>query len=68
MMNERPLEPPEPKDKCFVFTCDCSSKIEFAVWAENIDEARERLNNSEYEEFTLKEFQIEDELDYDIED
>ena len=65
---ERPLEPPESKDKCYVITCSCSAKGEFVVWAENQEEAEERLKNSEYEEFELKELQIEDIEGYEIDD
>lgn len=61
-------EPPEPKDKCYVITCSCSAKGEFVVYAENADEAKERLRNSEYEECELKEFQIEDIEGYEIDD
>ena len=59
-MNERPLEPPESEYKCYVFTCNCSSKIEFTVWAKNDEQAKELLNSSDYEELELKEFEIED--------
>ena len=68
MISERPLEPPESEYKPYVFTCNCSSKIEFTVWAKNDEEAKELLNSSYYEEFELKEFEIEDIDSYKIDD
>lgn len=59
-------EPPEPKEKCYVITCSCSAKGEFVVYAKDYEEAKEMLKNSEYEEFELREFQIEDINGYEI--
>lgn len=69
MITERPIEPPEPKDKCFIFTCDCSCKAEIVIYAENIDEAREGLNSRDWDDKNIvDDIQIEDELDYKVED
>lgn len=69
MISERPLEPPEPKNKCFIFTCDCSCKAEICIYAEDIEEARERLRARDWDDKNiLDDVSIEDELDYKIED
>ncbi len=60
-------EPPEPKDKCYVITCSCSAKVEYAVWAENYDEAVELLRSGDYSEKEVKELEIEDIDSYEIE-
>ncbi len=68
MISERPLEPPESKEKCYVFSCSCSAEGRFVVYAETPEEAEERLKNSEYEEFELSKFEIEDITGYEIDD
>ena len=60
--------PPEPKTKCYVITCSCSTKIEFTVFAKDYEEAKDILKNGEYEEMEFKEFEIEDIEDYEIDD
>ena len=69
MINERPLEPPESEYKAYVFTCDCSCKVEICVYAKNLEQARESLNSKEWDDTNLiGNYEIEDELDYKIDD
>lgn len=49
-MYERPLTPPEPKEKCYKFKATAYVTIEGYVWAKSRDEARDLINDLEYEE------------------
>lgn len=59
-------EPPEPKNKTFIITCSCSTKTNFGVDAENYEQAKEKLFNSEYDYIEFESFTIEDVEDYQI--
>ena len=49
-MTERPLEPPESKNKCYQFDFNASISGYGIVYAEDIDQAREFINNKEYDD------------------
>ena len=49
-MIEQPIEPPEPKEKCFNFKCIVTSKAEIGIWAKTEEEARERLNEVDFDD------------------
>ncbi len=51
---------PEPKEqKCFEFNCECSCKGTITIYADNEEEARKRLNNSDYDYESYYLFEIE---------
>lgn len=52
---------PEPKEqKCYVFECDCSCKGIITIYADNEEEARERLDSGDFNDNELYDFEIED--------
>lgn len=52
---------PEPKEqKCFEFSCECSCKGTITIYADTLEEAKERLNNSDYDYESYNLFEIED--------
>lgn len=46
---EQRLEPPESKEKCFVFTATCQARITGYVWAKDAGEAVAMIENGEWE-------------------
>lgn len=70
MIAEQPISPPEDKNKCFVFTCECSCKYEISIYAENREKAEEYLKQREWddEEMIHGTLEIEDIIDCKIED
>ena len=59
-MIERPLEPPEPKEKQFLVETNCSCKGYYYVWAKNKEEAKEMIQNREYDERFFSNYEIEE--------
>ena len=62
------MKEPETK-KLFIVTCDCSVTAEVSIYADDINEAREKLNSKDWSEFkTLDDYKVEDELFYEIDE
>ena len=70
MITEQSIDPPEDKNKCFIFTCDCSCKYEITIYAEDYEKDKEYLEQHEWddEEMINSSLNIEDVLDYKVED
>lgn len=43
-------EPPEPKDKCYQFDFTATIRGYGYVYAENVDRAKELINNNDYDD------------------
>lgn len=61
-------EPPEDKSKCYTFICECSTKARISVWAENLEEAENRIKFGYYDACEqVNNLEVEDILSYEIE-
>ena len=61
-------EPPESKEKCYIFNCDISCKAKVIVWAESEEEARNHVNANNYDEIEYYDYGIEQVNDCEIEE
>lgn len=70
MSNERPICPPEDKTKCFIFTCECSCKVEITIYADDYEKAKDYLDQREWDDIekVKSSLNVEDVIDCKIED
>lgn len=68
MSIELPIDPPEPTEKCYTFTCECTCKTKYVVWAENLEEAEDRLKNGEGDSEDISNVKVEEIISYTIEE
>lgn len=61
-------EPPEPKEKCYTFRCDCSVIGEISIYADNLEKAEDMLKAGEWNDGDFYEYKIEDILSYKLEE
>lgn len=59
-MNYDSINPPEYDEKCYVFTCLCSCKKLYTVYADDIETAERLLYSGEYEEVEEEDVVIEE--------
>lgn len=52
-------EPEVEEEKAYRFTCECYAEYEFVVYAEDIEQAREKLKGKDYNEAILQSLEIE---------
>ena len=67
-MIERPLEPPESKNKCYIFECTASCKLEISVWADDEETARDYCNLEDCDEYSINQIDDLNIEDYRIEE
>lgn len=63
MVHDYP-EPPETKEKCFIFKCEF--EVEVKVWAKDYETAKEYCNLKDCDEYEIKTMP-EDIIDYEVE-
>ena len=59
-MNNDKIYPPEDDGKYYEFTCICSSKKKFIVYANDYESAESALYNGDYDDYEKLEEQIEE--------
>ena len=62
-------EPPEPKEKCYMLTCECSQTVEFTIWAKDYSEAEIRVMCGDYDvKNEISDLKIEEILNYEVDE